>query len=129
MVREVSEGAVGTRGTWQTIAPKRALPAVGRASMLPVSRPPFEPPWQPSFAAEVTPREIRSFATASKSSYALLRFSLSAAYQHMAMWRGERMRFGGQGGQAGREVYGRAGTWCQRGPYSPPPRMLACTYA
>ena len=41
-----------------------------RASMLPVSIPPLEPPWQPSLEWEVIPRATRSLATASKSSYA-----------------------------------------------------------
>ena len=69
---------MSSSGTWHTIAPKSALPAC-RTSMLPVSSPPLEPPWQPSFFGVVTPRLTRSLATASKSSYALWRFSFSAA--------------------------------------------------
>ena len=63
--------------TSQRTAPKSSG---ARTSMLPTSSPPLDPPCTPSRAAHVTPRPMRSRATASKSSYALCRFSLSAAW-------------------------------------------------
>ena len=50
--------------------------------MFPTSSPPFEPPWHPSVLVVHTPRLTRSSPTAIKSSYALFRFSCSAAWCH-----------------------------------------------
>ena len=56
---------MSSSGTPQETAPKSSG---YRVSMFPTSRPPLDPPTQPSRSREVTPREIRSFATAAKSS-------------------------------------------------------------
>mmetsp|Transcript_83596 Transcript_83596/g.167421 ORF Transcript_83596/g.167421 Transcript_83596/m.167421 type:complete len:215 (-) Transcript_83596:1436-2080(-) len=73
---------MSSSGTWHTAAPKR-LDATGRVSMLPTMSPPLEPPITASFGGEVMLRAMRSAATASTSSYALNRFSLSAAWCHL----------------------------------------------
>ena len=67
---------MSSSGTPQDTAPNSSGYWV---SMLPTSSPPLEPPTQPSRWRDVTPREIRSFATAAKSSYARCRLSCSAA--------------------------------------------------
>ena len=56
---------MSSSGTPQDTAPNSSG---YRVSMLPTSSPPLEPPTQPSRSRDVTPREIRSFATAAKSS-------------------------------------------------------------
>ena len=56
---------MSSRGTWQTIAPKRSG---RRLCMLPIKRPPLLPPMMPRCAGDVTFRATRSSAIAMKSS-------------------------------------------------------------